>query len=431
MGTAPTSQPATPRVKALNCPNCGAALALRSFDQAVTVVCQNCNSILDAKDPNLQVLQQFEAAQKDQPRIPLGTRGKLRGDAYEVIGFERRTITVEGVQYSWHEYLLFNPYKGFRYLTEYNGHWNDIKPIKGLPTEVRRFGKPQYEYLGERYTHFQTAVAETTYVLGEFPWQIRVGERVEGRDYVSPPRILSAEITPEETVWSLGEYITGAEVWKNFNLPGHPPAAVGVYENQPSPYQGRIRGIWKVCGLLLAGMLALAVFFAIFASHKYAFYNQYQFDPRSPGEHSFVTDIFSLEGRPDDAEIIIHTNLHNNWTYFNLALIDNDNEHAYNFGREVSYYEGTDGDGHWTEGHPNDSVILPDIPPGHYYLRVEPEMDAKATPVAYQIWVRRGVPVASFFWIAAGLLVLPAVLLSWRSVKFESRRWSESDYSSS
>ena len=53
----------------------------------------------------------------DHPLIPLGTRGKIRGTDYEVIGFERRTIHVDGAAYSWHEYVLFNPFKGFRYLT--------------------------------------------------------------------------------------------------------------------------------------------------------------------------------------------------------------------------------------------------------------------------------------------------------------------------
>ena len=121
------SQPAKPQVKALNCPQCGAAITLRSFQQAVTVVCENCHSILDAKDPTLKILQQFQAITGElKPLIPLGTRGKLRGTDYEVIGFQRRSIESDGVRYDWHEYLLFNPYKGFRYLSEYQGHWNDI-----------------------------------------------------------------------------------------------------------------------------------------------------------------------------------------------------------------------------------------------------------------------------------------------------------------
>ena len=47
-----------------------------------------------------------------------------------MIGFERRTIHVDGMAYSWHEYVLFNPFKGFRYLTEYNGHWNDVQHVE-------------------------------------------------------------------------------------------------------------------------------------------------------------------------------------------------------------------------------------------------------------------------------------------------------------
>src|ERR1700727_3482473 len=83
--------PAKPQVKALNCPQCGAAITLRSFQQAVTVVCESCHSILDAKDPNLTVLQQFKAATNElRPMIPLGPRGKLSAPDYEVTGFQRR-----------------------------------------------------------------------------------------------------------------------------------------------------------------------------------------------------------------------------------------------------------------------------------------------------------------------------------------------------
>ncbi len=45
---------------------------------------------------------------------------------------------MEGVAYSWHEYVLFNPYKGFRYLTEYDGHWNDTQHFEGAAR--REFG---------------------------------------------------------------------------------------------------------------------------------------------------------------------------------------------------------------------------------------------------------------------------------------------------
>src|SRR5262249_46606833 len=143
-----SGQPPKPQVRALNCTKCGAAITLRCFGQAETVVCGSCRCILDAKDPNLAILQQFEKLTSDTyPLIPLGTRGKLRGTDYEVIGFQRRHSTVEGISYSWHEYILFNPYKGFRYLSEYNGHWNDISICKQLPNS----DSSSANYLGETY----------------------------------------------------------------------------------------------------------------------------------------------------------------------------------------------------------------------------------------------------------------------------------------
>src|ERR1700758_3946428 len=155
--------PVTPQLKAINCPGCGAALTLRSFSQAVTVICDHCHSILDAQDPRLTILQKFKAAtDEDPPLIPLGTRGKIRGTLYEAVGFQRRTIHVEGIGYSWHEYVLFNPYKGFRYLTEYNGHWNDTSTLRALPTLNPYAGQVSVAYLGETYRHFQTSQASTT-----------------------------------------------------------------------------------------------------------------------------------------------------------------------------------------------------------------------------------------------------------------------------
>jgi hypothetical protein len=430
MGTGASGTP-VPKVKGLNCPNCGAALTVRAFEQSVTVVCGSCQSILDAKDPNLQILQRFEAAQRDHPLIPLGTRGKIRGDVYEVIGFQRRTILVEGIHYSWHEYLLFNPYKGFRYLTEYNGHWNDVKTIRVLPeTGVQATGRPKVKYLGDDYRHFQTAEAKTTYVLGEFPWQVRVGETVLVKDYVCPPHILSSETTENETTWSLGEYLTGKQVWESFKLPGSPPQAIGVYENQPSPFRGKIMGLWAACLVLLVGLAVMAIFGAVLSTHQEVFAQDYVYSQQAPGEHSFVTEAFDLSGHPSNVEVSIYTNLRNNWAYFNFALINLDTGQAYDFGREVSYYFGSDSDGPWTEGSTSDEVILPSVPDGHYYLRVEPEMDPRAPPVSYQLRIRRGVLSGSFFGIAALLLVLPVVYFTFRSTSFETRRWQESDYAS-
>src|SRR5690242_17072855 len=307
---------------ALSCPSCGAPLTISAAGHTLSVVCAGCRSILDARDPNLQVLQKFEAKQLIQPLIPLGTRGKLYGAEYDVIGFQVRTTDVEGQPDSWAEYLLFNPYKGFRYLTEYNGHWNYVQIVPANPERIRVGKKPGAKLMGHTYVLFDTELATTTYVLGEFPWRVHVGEKNGVKDFIAVPRILSSEITEQETVWSLGEYMTGAQVWQAFQLPGHPPPARGIFANQPAPFAGQASSMWRVCLNLLSVIVLLAIMFYAFASQDTVFQRQYGFAPRSAAEASFVTDTFEVKGHPSNVEITIHSDLNNNWAYFNLALIN-------------------------------------------------------------------------------------------------------------
>ena len=423
------SQPAKPQVKALNCPQCGGAITLRSFQQAVTVVCENCHSILDAKDPTLKILQQFQAITGElKPLIPLGTRGKLRGTDYEVIGFQRRSIESDGVRYDWHEYLLFNPYKGFRYLSEYQGHWNDISVCKNLPT-VRSSIVSTANYLGENFRHFQTADATTGYVIGEFPWQVRVGERAVVSDYVHPPHLLSCEQSSGETTWSVGEYIYPQEIWKAFNLPGQPPVPVGIFENQPAPSTVNLKTVWAAFIALSIFLLGLMAFTDMVASKDQVFTASYRLAPGpAKGEASFVTDIFELKGRDSNVEVKTSANVSNSWIYLNYALISQDTGRAWDFGREVSYYSGRDSDGSWTEGSRRDRVIVPSVPAGHYYLRIEPESDASHPAINYTVTVTRDVPVFSFYGWAFLALLVPAALISLKALSFERQRWAESDH---
>jgi hypothetical protein len=416
-------------IEALNCPNCGAVLMVRSQGNAVTVICEGCHSVLDAQDPKLKVLQRFEVvASEDPPLIPMGSRGTIRGSEYEAIGFQRRTIEVEGIHYSWHEYVLFNPMKGFRYLTEYDGHWNDVSILRSLPDVSP--GGSSLTYLGETYKHFQTADASTTYVMGEFPWQVRVGETVSVSDYVSPPRVISSEGTKQETTWSMGEYLSGRDLWKAFKLEGEPPTPIGVYENQPSPLSASVTTVWRLFGVFTALLLALGVALYSMARNEQAFEGSYNFDTSSKDEPSFVTDIFRLTGHTSDVVITTEAQVDNSWIYLNYALINQDTGHAYDFGREVSYYHGQDSDGTWTEGSTTDNVTVPSIPPGNYYLRVEPESDPNREIIYYTITVKRDVPQSSFFGIAFLALFLPACVITWRAMNFEHLRWAESDYGS-
>ena len=415
---------APPQVETLACPGCGASLTVRSMGRAVTIVCDHCHSILDAKDPQFKILESFAAATEGEaPLIPLGSRGKWRGAVYEVIGFQVRTMEVDEVPYSWQEYLLFNPYKGFRYLTQYNGHWNDASVTTALPEVQAHSAK----YLGKIYKHFQSYSASTNFVLGEFPWRVTVRDSAAITEYIAPPYMLSSETTDGETAWTLAEYVHGEDIWKAFGLPGLAPPPLGIYENQPSALRASAGQIWFAFAGLATALFVIFTLSQLFSQREQVFQESYRFSP-SNAEASFVTPEFELKGRTSDVAVQTDADVSNQWIYLNYALIDEDTGKAYDFGREVSYYSGVDSDGNWQEGGRQDRAILPSVPPGRYYLRIEPESDASFGLIGYTVTVTRDVPVLGIYLAALAALLLPALLISWRTYNFEQMRWAESDH---
>ena len=426
----------TVAVRSLSCPVCGAPTAVRLFGHAVNVVCQSCHTLLDARDAGVTIVQKYTDAIRYDPLIPLGSRGTLYDVIYEVVGFQVRQVEIDGTRYQWQEYLLFNPYKVFHYLTEYAGHWNFVSPLPLLPGGDPVPATASRSYHGQHFKHFQTATATTVFVLGEFPWQVRVGEQAIAADYVSPPRMLSAEISGDkEVTWSLSEYVSGSDIWKSFALTGEPPATEGIFANQPSPYPPIVQRIWTHAALL-AALATLVWFVYLVTSPRTRVFNQdFVYDARAEGpaniaDTSFVTPTFELDGRPSPVRVETSAIIDNQWLDIGYTLINDDTGDTYDFGREVSYYHGYEDGESWTEGSRADSVTLPAIPPGRYFLRIEPEGERNGRAIQYQVTVVRGVPTSAWYFSALALLALPPGLTSWRAMGFERRRWEESGGSS-
>jgi hypothetical protein len=73
-------------------------------------------------------------------------------------------------------------------------------------------------------------------------------------------------------------------------------------------------------------------------------------------------------------------------------------------------------------------VLVPSVPAGRYYLRVEPDGDpANRTPVEYAIRVRRDKPAWILYGVSLLLLAIPPIVVTWRHLAFERERWSQSD----
>jgi hypothetical protein len=236
----------------LACPQCGGIIELRDPSGAVRVVCGSCGSLIDPRHSGAKVLG-VGAALAARPRIPLGAKADFRGEPVEVIAFLVRSVTVEGIRYPWHEYLLKRPAGSYRWLVESKNHWT-IGDSVNLADVRLSSGTATLE--GRTYRHFQRGDARVDHVQGEVYWTVTVGDTVRSDDYVSPPYMLTVEEDGKERNVTRSEYVPHLEVATAFGVTLGEP--VGVAPAQPPPGSGSTGPFWLAFAVLATAALVLA-----------------------------------------------------------------------------------------------------------------------------------------------------------------------------
>jgi ribosomal protein S27E len=201
-----------------NCPNCGAPVAVL-LASSKSVSCASCNSLIDLSQGIGAELKHAIQDEPVKPLIALGTVGKLQGLDWQVVGFQHRMgndPSDPDEQFGWEEYLLYNARRGFTFLVDSTEGWSVVKPTTGAPVMDER-GRSA-TYLGTRYQLKESYNAETSYVAGEFYWQVSRGQKTSNRDFVSGKSLLSLEQSPNEVTWSVGSQIESDAVAKAFKL---------------------------------------------------------------------------------------------------------------------------------------------------------------------------------------------------------------------
>ena len=204
--------------RSFNCPNCGSPVTL-NFADSKSVTCPSCKSLIDTSSGIGGELKYATQNEPVQPLIPLGTVGTLQGAQWQVVGFQHRMGQEPGddEQFGWDEYLLFNKKRGFSFLVDASDGWSMVKPATGAP--VVSDGGQSARYLGRVYRQQYAYDAETTYVAGEFYWQVQRGQKTQNRDYAEPKgALLSMERSPNELTWSYGSKIDSNAVASAFKL---------------------------------------------------------------------------------------------------------------------------------------------------------------------------------------------------------------------
>lgn len=437
-----------PYVKSFSCPNCAGSVNIRAIGSSINVVCHYCSSIIDTNDENYKVVDTFTNKIKRRQVIGLGERGELFGTLWEVIGYMER-VEQSGT-YTWSEYLLFNPLKGFRWLTEYAGHWSFVTTVKDNPELHPPVGNlkgttlinPDYAWFKNRqYSLFSSGTAKVTFVIGEFYWQVRIGETVNMQEFIAPPETLTLEKNSEEINWSVGFY-TNADTIKTAFRVETMPFQNGIAPNQPSPLGEeivtKVKKYWKYFSYAI---LLIQIGFCLGTKTEVVYKGQMEFTPYDT-QKTKVTPPFEIKDSTTTLEISYTSPVSNSWLEIGTDLVNDENGDTVEFEQGIEYYSGTDSDGAWSEGSTSTSEKLPSISKGKYHLNVEvsgPTLAKAANdsssppvtpaPVVVNIEVKTGGLLWSNFFFALFLVSIYPIYIYWKSRRFEVARWSESDFS--
>ncbi|WP_431099247.1 DUF4178 domain-containing protein [Polaromonas aquatica] len=206
--------------KQFSCPNCGATVEV-TLAGSKSITCRSCSSIIDLTQGIGAALKHAIQEEPVSPLIALGTTGQLQGVKWQVVGFQHRMgHEPEDADelFGWDEYLLYNQKRGFAFLVDATDGWSVVKPVTGAPSF--KTGDDRASYLKTTYQLQSSYRAETTYVAGEFYWQVERGQKTFNRDFASGSALLSQEEAPNEITWSSGSKVDGDLVARAFNLEG-------------------------------------------------------------------------------------------------------------------------------------------------------------------------------------------------------------------
>src|SRR2546429_4069666 len=100
---------------AVKCKQCGAPFTLRGFARTTCVACEYCGSIFDTSAHEWQLIDRVEKKRNEAPLWPLGTKAKFGTKRFDLLGWTKRFVSVDGSKYYWEEHLFYSPFHGYRY----------------------------------------------------------------------------------------------------------------------------------------------------------------------------------------------------------------------------------------------------------------------------------------------------------------------------
>jgi hypothetical protein len=412
-------------VRTIACPNCGGSLEVRAAGFSVNLACRYCGSILDVSRPEVALIEAHDRAAAGFD-LPLGRRGVLNGTEWDVVGALRRSDST----YTWDEYLLFNPYVGYRWLVLSEGEWQFGTMLLDCPAGDVYGGSVVWG--GLNFTYEEEPEPERTVtleVLGEFYWRVQQGDEVFALVFERGEQMLSREEGAGEANWTLLVPIDSAVVAAAFapDAQARPRPRRRASPAEPAPAKRQFGDLSSMFLLAFAAMIALLLAMVLISGpvDRASGSIDAPFGVTREGVKIGTIAVrrpwqfVSITARARDFD--------NRWIDLDYSLVDRATGQSIDGYGLVEHYSGTDSDGAWSEGQRRAVTQLGRVPRGTYDLYVDAAAHGWPSdpPVVQGSWsLPETIPVSieaetgalpwGNWWTASLLLLLFPCIATWR-----------------
>ncbi|GAB7552438.1 hypothetical protein NRB_19420 [Novosphingobium sp. 11B] len=410
-------------VRTVACPNCGGTLEVRAAGLSVNLACSYCGSLLDIARPEVALIEAHDKAARGF-RLSPGRRGTLFDVEWEAVGALRRRDS----GYTWEEYLLFNPYAGYRWLVLSDREWQFGTMLLDLPEG----DDDTVTWRGERYTRDgEASTSETTAVLGEFYWRVRAGDTVEAALYERGDTVLSREGGGGEVNWTQLVPLEDGTVAEAFGLV---PLKAKRAVRSPVPSPGIFDDLPTMFGLACAALVALLLAMVLISGPVERASGSID-APFAATREGVKIGTLTVR-RPWQFVTVTArgSDFDNRWVDLDYSLVDRATGQSIDGYGIVEHYSGYDSDGAWTEGSRKGTTLLGKVPRGTYDLYVDaaahgwpsdppPNTSGWSSlpeTVSVSIEAETGALPWGNWWTAAVLLFLFPCIAVWRRYRAEN-----------
>lgn len=419
---------------------CGACSSLLSItkDETKNLVCKSCGTLHVLQksivyDGEFRVDEVHKNKfQKSNSDIPTGTKLTLKGIDFEVVGVLKKA---EGNTYTWQEYYLYNAKVGYRFLTEYQGHWTFLEEIDDKKLIKEQSHDKEAVYNHDYYRLFSQYHASIKGANGEFPIDLLKVPKTLVKEYILPPFLITSEKGENKKHWFKGEYLAVEELDEALQGKIRLPESFGV--GVLEPYKPRVR-FTELMQISVVAVIILLVIQMYFTKSELVFEKSFYYDTvnemRTVGNgydssKVYISPSFQLKNGNANVEFTLDANVDNNWLETDIVLINDKTGDEYNVSMGVEFYSGVEGGESWTEGSHETDAMIEKVPEGLYHLEISPSTTFPSLVSNFSLKMHRGVAVYGGFIFILLLLSIYPVISYYQERTFEYRRWQASDYS--